>query len=96
MTGFTEVLVYATWAAAPVVAYQSLMDGMAAEGRNCLTVFGLYSAAVLVTCLGMRAGISRLGVGVMSPIGVLVPWGGTGMLSGALYLLGRKTDGSGK
>lgn len=90
MGGFTEVLVYATWAAAPLVAYQALMHGLHRALPPFLTIFALYSAAVLVTCFGVRADVARAGFGAVSPVGVLLPWGGAAVLSAGLYLLGRK------
>ncbi|MHC0054100.1 hypothetical protein [Actibacterium sp. D379-3] len=94
MASFTEVLVYAGWGAAPVVAYQALMHGLNRAGRGFLAIFAVYSAAVIVTALAVRADLARAGFGAVSPVGVLLPWLGTGVLSAALFALGRKAGGS--
>lgn len=93
MAGFTEVMVYATWGAAPVMAYQALLHGLHRARRPFLIIFSLYSVAVLVTYAAVRGEMARAGFGPVSPVGVLLPWLGTGVLSLALYVLGAKVGG---
>jgi hypothetical protein len=95
MAGYTEILVYGTWAAAPVIAYQALTHGLARKGRDFLVIFALYSAAVIVTWAALRADLARTGFGANTPLGVLLPWIGTGVLSAALFALGRRNGEDG-
>lgn len=90
MGSFTEVLVYATWAAAPLVAYQALMHGLNRALSGFVTIFVLYTIAVGVTFFTVQSEVARAGFGAVSPMAVVIPWFGATILSGALYLLGQK------
>lgn len=90
MGDITVLLVYGSWALAPVVAYQALMAGLNDKGRDLLGLVVVYAAAVVVTYLSVKAQVARNGFGPVAPMAVLVPALGTGVLSAVLYLLGRK------
>lgn len=90
MGGFTEILVYATWGAAPILAYQALMMGMRRQVGSLAVIGGLYSVAVIITYLTVRTEVAANGFGATSPMAVLIPWVGAMILSGGLYLLGTK------
>lgn len=91
--GITIILVYATWAIAPVVAYQALMAGLRGEGRKFAPLFAIYAAAVGVTWVSLTADLARTGFGPVSPPAVIAPAVVTAVLSAMLYLLGRKAGG---
>lgn len=90
MQSFTEVLVYATWATSPVVAYQALMHGLRRAPGPFVVIFAMYSAAVALTFLSVRAELARNGFGAVSPVAVALPWGATAILSALFYGLGLK------
>lgn len=90
MQSFTEVLVYATWGAAPIVAYQALMHGVQRAPRPFALIFALYTAAVALTWASVRADVAAAGFGAVSPPAVLIPWAGTAVLSVLFFMLGLK------
>lgn len=89
MGSFTVVLAYATWGAAPLLAYQALLHGLDRRAAPFLTLFALYTAAVLATAMAAHGF-------AMSRAEVMLPWVGTLVLSVALYLLGARKGGAGK
>ena len=92
MQSFTEILVYATWAAMPVIVYQALMHGMNRAGRAFAVIFALYTGAVVVTYLGVSRDVARAGFSAVSPIGVLLPWLSAVVLSGLMFWIGGKAS----
>lgn len=88
--GTTILLVYATWAIAPVVAYQALMAGLNGDGKNFVTLFVVYLLAVVVTYVSLTNDIARTGISPVSAMAVILPAAGIAVLSGILYLLGRR------
>ncbi len=89
MGSFTVILAYATWGAAPLLAYQALVHGLDRRAAPFATLFALYTAAVLATALAAHGfAVSRAEV--------ILPWAGTLALSVALYLLGASKGGAGK
>jgi len=90
MGSFTEVLVYATWAAAPLVAYQALMHGLNRALGGFVTIFVLYTVAVAVTFFTVQSEVAKVGFGPVTPMAVVIPWFGATVLSGVLFLLGHR------
>lgn len=90
--GTTILLVYATWAIAPVVAYQALMAGLNRQGRNFALLFGVYAAALAVTVVALRNDIERTGSSPVSMMAVILPGVGIAVLSAILFWFGRRTE----
>lgn len=93
MSGPTVLLAYASWAAAPLVAYAALAHGLRRAFRGFAALLAAYSAGVWLIWGALRAqlgGGAQLGV---VPGSVLAPWAGVVALSLLLFALGARIGG---
>jgi len=93
MTGLSILLAYASWAAAPLVAYAALSHGLRRAPRGFLILFSGYSAAVLLVWAALRAQTAGVTEATVAPLSVLAPWAGVAVLSVLLYALGARIGG---
>ncbi|HDR28056.1 hypothetical protein [Rhodovulum sp.] len=80
----TVLLVFAGWAAGPIVVYAALSHGLRRALPEFLALIGGYSVFVRLTW----AALVRVAGGPVAPMSVIGPWAGVAVLSGLLYALG--------
>ncbi|GAA0294711.1 hypothetical protein [Rhodovulum strictum] len=80
----TVLLVYAGWAAAPIMAYAALSHGLRRALTGFLALIGGYSVLVWLTWAALVRGAG----GPVAPLAVIGPWAGVALLSVLLYALG--------
>ena len=93
MTGLTVLLAYASWAAAPLVAYAALSHGLRRRFRPFALLVAGYSAVVWLTWAALQAQNAGKPAVTVAPADLILPWAGVSVLSLMLYALGAWIGG---
>ncbi|ARE40035.1 hypothetical protein RGUI_1894 [Rhodovulum sp. P5] len=93
MTGLSVLLAYASWAAAPLVAYAALELGLRRSPRGFGLLLALYSAAVWLVWAALRVEVDGAPYATVAPLSVLGPWAGVMVLSLVLFAVGARIGG---
>jgi hypothetical protein len=78
------LIAYGLWGVLPVLAYVALMAGVERRLMPLIGLFSLYSLVTFVT------GIALNGQGVISRMGLALPWGLGAALMALMYFVGTK------
>ena len=78
------LIAYGLWGVLPVLAYVALMAGTERRLMAPIGLFSLYSLVTFVT------GIALNGGGVISRMGLAIPWALGGCIVALMYFVGTK------
>ena len=93
MTGLTVLLAYASWAAAPLVAYAALSHGLRRSFQTFVLLKLGYSVAVWLVWAALQAQNAGKPSVTVAPADLILPWAGVSVLSLMLYALGAWIGG---